>query len=381
MLRPTRSVLQHVVEQALHAEDPFLHQLQILAHGFRNLGPMILEDPGGHLADRPQRRPQVVRSGICEFIQLMIAAFQLAGVSPNLLLGGLAMADISNESTKLAAAAYHERRNLQLDRELVARFPQGVELDPPVQERAAASGTIVFQAAPVCDAIRLRNDQFGERVSHRFVSAPAEDGLGLRVPARDDPLVIDRDDRIEGRIQDQPHPIRVFLDQFLVLATPQLGCHLSQIDEDLDFRAEDRRHDGRFDEVDRPLGVCLSLIDVAGVGCQKDDRRASGFRVSTNQLGCLEAPHARHMHVEQHDGEILVLEFLESFLTGIRGHELDIEVFQDHSVGVKVRRTVVRDQDARFFRDSIARGMIPTLCWIGFPVRPNWSKGGGIRDA
>ena len=102
---PDACKLQHVVEQGLHAYDPSLHQPQVIADTLRKLGAVILADPGRNLADRPQRRTQVMRRRVREIVQFSVATFELRRIAPHLLFGRFAPADVANERAELAVFA------------------------------------------------------------------------------------------------------------------------------------------------------------------------------------------------------------------------------------------------------------------------------------
>ena len=81
---------------------------------------------------------------------------------------------------------------------------------------------------------------------------------------------------------------------------PDLLCRPVQVDEDPDLRAEHLGHDRLEQEVDRPDRVAPEHLHVGAlVGGQEDDRGVSRAVALADQVGDLEAVHARHLDVHQ----------------------------------------------------------------------------------
>ena len=78
-----------------------------------------------------------------------------------------------------------------------------------------------------------------------------------------------------------------------------------QLDEHVDLRPQDLRLERFEDVVDRADGVSLEdVLLVLADRREEDDRDELRSLARLDHLRCLEPVHARHLHVEQNDGEL-----------------------------------------------------------------------------
>ena len=98
------------------------------------------------------------------------------------------------------------------DRQFHGKFPavaaQGRGLDAPVQDRPDAGGQEGLQPPLVGLAVLRGNQEGGEPAPEDFRRGPAEEDLGLRVPARDPAVGVHGDHGVVGSIDQHP---RAFL--------------------------------------------------------------------------------------------------------------------------------------------------------------------------
>ena len=127
----------------------------------------------------------------------------------------------------------------------------------------------------------------------------------------------------------------------------QLAAPLVKLDQHCDLAAQDLRHDGHRDVVDRAELVALQAIELADVHRgDEDDGRALHPRMLADQARDLEAVHLRHVHVEQDRREFLFEQPLQRLRPGERPDALDAEPVQDGFVGQQPGGLVVDEQDA-----------------------------------
>ena len=94
----------------------------------------------------------------------------------------------------------------QLDRELRAVAAHAGELEPAVQDDAAAALEEAGEPAPVRVAERRRHDQLRHLAADGLARRVAEDRLRRAVPADHPALGVHRDDRVERRLEHRPQP-------------------------------------------------------------------------------------------------------------------------------------------------------------------------------
>src|SRR5438309_1344886 len=104
------------------------------------------------------------------------------------------LADVVEECHELDARRRARRRgNGYLDRKLVAVTVQAGELDGLADEPTLTRLDVVSQPSLVGVAVATRNDRAGQRPPHGLIVGPAEDLLGLAVPAGDQAVRIRAD--------------------------------------------------------------------------------------------------------------------------------------------------------------------------------------------
>jgi hypothetical protein len=77
----------------------------------------------------------------------------------------------------------------------------------------------------------------------------------------------------------------------------------------------------------------------------EDDRRRLGARTLADERRGLEAVHARHVHVEQDDGELLLQQATQCLLARRCLDQILTELLQQHLVREELIRAVINDQD------------------------------------
>ncbi len=118
-------------------------------------------------------------------------------------LGAIAAGDVANETAEHQVVTEPDRRDRQLHGKLGAVAMQRVHLDALVQHARHAG----FQVTPHSRAMLLAktfgNDELGELAALYFRTRPAEQSLGMRIPAGDESLVVDRDHAVERGFDDE----------------------------------------------------------------------------------------------------------------------------------------------------------------------------------
>jgi hypothetical protein len=115
-----------------------------------------------------------------------------------------------------------------------------------------------------------------------------------------------------------------------------------------DLRAQHDRVERLEHVVDRArLVAAQDLRDVGAHRAEEDDRRARAALAAADVLGRLEPVHARHLHVEQHHGEVLAEQRPQRLLAGAGGHQAHLERLEDGGQREQVLGPVVDEQDAR----------------------------------
>ena len=126
-----------------------------------------------------------------------------------------------------------------------------------------------------------------------------------------------------------PAELRDHLLQFDIFLLQQISMRLDQsalsgkLDEDSHFRAQNFRHDGFGQVIDR--AHVISTEDVffaASQRRQEDDGRGARALPLPDQRGGLESVHLRHHHIQENDREIIRQQMPESLSTGVRAHDL-----------------------------------------------------------
>jgi hypothetical protein len=124
-----------------------------------------------------------------------------------LLLGGLAVGDVVQERVEGETLLHLDRRDRQLDRELVAVAVQRRQLQPPPQHRPLAGGEEALEAEAVGRSQTVGDDRLGQLATERLAARPAEARFGLGVPAGDPAARVDRDEGVVGVLDDLAGPV------------------------------------------------------------------------------------------------------------------------------------------------------------------------------
>jgi hypothetical protein len=121
------------------------------------------------------------------------------------LLALAALRDVADEGAEFVVFAIGQLhpRDRQLDREFGAVAAQRIGLDAAVQHPADAAALEARQAVAVGGAVALGHDALVEVEAQHLVARPAEDLLGLRVPADDAALAVHPHHGVEGGVDDR----------------------------------------------------------------------------------------------------------------------------------------------------------------------------------
>ena len=160
-----------------------------------------------------------------------------------------------------------QRGDAQFDLDLLAVAPQRLE------SRGGGRGSRLRRCAGSARSAGLMrvavrrpaDDQFAELLAERFVARPAEDLFGLRIPVRDDALLVHLDEGVERGIDDAARQLLAFAQRFL--RPPALG-HVAA-DEEMPL---DRF--GPCAEPGQPYRASV-LVDAARIGDLRTLARAA----------------------------------------------------------------------------------------------------------
>jgi hypothetical protein len=112
------------------------------------------------------------------------------------------------------------------------------------------------------------------------------------------------------------------------------------------LRAENGRDHGREHEVHRAKVVSASHVRLGAIERgDEDDRRQFRARPLPDQLRGFEAVHARHSHVEQDHGEVLLQQLPQGIWAGGRLDHVLAQRGQDGSEREPFRRVIVDEED------------------------------------
>ena len=121
-----------------------------------------------------------------------------------------------------------------------------------------------------------------------------------------------------------------------------------EVAEDADLRAQHVGLEGLEHVVDGArLVAARDLGDVGAHRGQEDDRRRAAALAPADELRRLEAVHARHLDVEQDDGEVLLEQRLERLLARPGRAQAHVQGLEHRREREQVLRPVVDEQDAR----------------------------------
>jgi hypothetical protein len=134
-----------------------------------------------------------------------------------------------------------------------------------------------------------------------------------------------------------------------------------EVDEHADLGAQDLRLERFEDVVDRAHRVALKdvFLLLADRG-EEDDRNVLERLARLDQLRRLEAVHARHLHVEQNDGEVPLEQATQRLLARRGADDALSQRLENRLEREKILRPVVHDEDidllggARLHGDLVA---------------------------
>src|SRR5438128_1373643 len=140
----------------------------------------------------------------------------------------------------------------------------------------------------------------------------------------------------------------------LLGTTQQLGLSLQltlldeKIDEHRDLRSKHVRIERLEHVVNGAHRVALEYVRLLLVdGAQEDDRYRARSLTRLDDLGHLEAVHARHLYVEQNRGEVQNQYLLESFGSRVGANENLPQRLEDRFQREKILCTIVDEEDVR----------------------------------
>jgi len=128
-------------------------------------------------------------------------------------LGVPAAADVADERRELVAGVDLQHRDRQLDREGVAVAVLRIDLDQPIQHRAAAGRREARQPAPMRLAKARRDDGLLQRPADRLRRRPAEQRLRARVPAGDEAGGVHLHHRVERVLDDREVAVAALIER------------------------------------------------------------------------------------------------------------------------------------------------------------------------
>ncbi len=189
-------------------------------------------------------------------------------------LGLHASGDVAHERAEHQVFAKTDRRDGQLDGELVPGAMQRRKFHALVEHPRHAGLDIMAQTAAVFIAVTLGNDQLRELASQHVAARPAEQLFRLRVPAGDLAVCVDRDDGVEGGLEVELVPFLGHAQRTLGGAPQAIGAFTAcRVDP---HECHERDHAGQREDCDRGLeaeGGATLVVDREGAGDQRHDER------------------------------------------------------------------------------------------------------------
>jgi hypothetical protein len=279
-----------------------------------------------------------------------------------------------------AADACAERKEAALGRRLFGEAAERVEAEGSVlleHEVIHEHLEIEVRGQPAVDGaddiVGPRAEQeavgrLGEEVQARVallerLLGPRELLGPLRLGLRNAPLVLHLLAE-ELRLPDAPRLLELSIVLALLGLAEELGLPLDlfglleELDEDGDLGAEDLGDDGLEEEVDGADRVALEDLRLgAAIGGGKENRDVARSLALADELGGLDAVHARHLDVHEDEREVLLQKALQCLLTRARLDEVLAEILEHGLEGQEVRRVVVDQEDV----DLVVGGHILTL--------------------
>jgi hypothetical protein len=133
----------------------------------------------------------------------------------------------------------------------------------------------------------------------------------------------------------------------------QLAALPEQLAQHRDFRTQDLRYHRHEHVVHCAEVVAADAVQIGDVhGGHEDDRRLFVARMLMDEAGRLEAVHARHVDVEQDDGEFHFHQARQRLRAGRGAHHVFAEFAQDRFVAEQAAGLIVDEQDVDHQRCS-----------------------------
>src|SRR5213078_2065116 len=141
----------------------------------------------------------------------------------------LALGDVADEAGEGGRSGQRDARDRELDRELGAVGAHAGDLEPLAEDSRVTGVEVTGEPGAVLVAKARRDDHLDHLAADDLVGLVPEGPLGGRVEFEHAPVVVDRDDAIERRLEDRSMPR-------LSLAHRSLGA--AALDELADLAAE-----------------------------------------------------------------------------------------------------------------------------------------------
>ena len=159
-------------------------------------GSLRPRSPSGHLRIIARQKRLLELAGEIQ------VALQFGGARGDLAFGLFSRGDVADKSVEAVVSADVDRPGGQLDGKRVAVAVQAAEFHPPVLEPPFAGFQVAFHAIRAHLPLGRSDDELC-RLAHDIVAVPAEDALGLRVPAGDAARGIQLHEGVVGGFDDE----------------------------------------------------------------------------------------------------------------------------------------------------------------------------------
>ena len=168
------------------------------------LEPVEVEEQHRYAAPRPSALSQCVVEPVEEQDAVGEAGQPVVqGLMGELRLGPLPFGDVADGGGEQHAGVGRQRRQADVDRKLVARLAQPVELEPGAHRPGAGVGAVVVAVGGVGRPEALGEEAL-RRLPEQLVAGEAEHPLGLGVDEGDPALAADDHDGIGGSLEERP---------------------------------------------------------------------------------------------------------------------------------------------------------------------------------
>ena len=157
-------------------------------------------------ANLSQRLLEIVRGDVGELLELAIRPLELGGVSRLFLFGLLSAADVADEEGQHGGALLAADGHGHFGGEGLAVSASRGDLHPPAQQGTFAYVQVAVDAVLLAGADGGRKEHLRRLGAQNLLARMAEDLLRRPVELGDNPLVVDRNDRVERRFENGPFP-------------------------------------------------------------------------------------------------------------------------------------------------------------------------------